>query len=138
LLASGSDDKTVRIWDAHTGLELALFETPQSYAWRLAWAPDGAFLVSGHSGNPVRLWDTRHLTQRTLASMPTPPVSGPLPAHLRVLPAALAQVLRLGLTPPLALLRDLVELIGGQAVPAPLDALASLPGTRALQALRWP
>lgn len=137
LVAAGSGDRTIRIWDAATRSEVAKFESAAGWVWRLAWSSDGAFLASAHSGAFVRLWDTRHLVHPGFEAAVTSTPGKPLPASLRPLPTALAQVLRIGVTPPMSLVRDLQDLTGGQPAPSPLDALASHPGMRSLQALRW-
>ncbi|HEX7841977.1 MAG TPA: WD40 repeat domain-containing protein [Kofleriaceae bacterium] len=52
-------DKTVRISDARTGHVIQSFAFDEGYAWRLSWAPGGAFVVVSLRGDVVRLWDTR-------------------------------------------------------------------------------
>jgi RNA polymerase sigma factor (sigma-70 family) len=57
LLASGGDDKTVHLWDASTGKEVASFSGPtNSVAWA-GFSRDGKTLVTGGPGDDtVRLW----------------------------------------------------------------------------------
>jgi len=47
LLASGSADKTIRLWDAATGQELAVLEGHAGPVDALAFSPDGRTLASG-------------------------------------------------------------------------------------------
>ncbi|GMG38722.1 unnamed protein product [Aspergillus oryzae] len=57
LLASGSDDKTVRLWDPATG---ALQQTLKGHifsVWSVAFSPDSQLLASGSVDQTVRLWD---------------------------------------------------------------------------------
>lgn len=134
LLASGAHgDCRLYLWEVATGQQLACFETPERYTWRLAWAPNGAFLASKHAGAVCRLWDTRHLL-----AQPQAVALRPLPPDLAVLPAALAHLHRLHLYPPLSLLHALLRLTGGQPVAGPLTTLADQAGVRALVGLRWP
>jgi WD40 repeat protein/serine/threonine protein kinase/tetratricopeptide (TPR) repeat protein len=53
-LASGDDDKTVRIWDCATGAELRTY-ADEAVAFGLAFSPDGQRIVSA-SGNGLKLW----------------------------------------------------------------------------------
>ena len=55
-LASGSDDNTIRLWDAETGQELARLEGHDGWVRALAVLPDGR-LASGSNDNTIRLWD---------------------------------------------------------------------------------
>ena len=64
LLASGSDDKTVRIWNADTGAHVATLEGHGNAVHALAAFPDGR-LASGSWDKTIRLWSlaTRACTQ---------------------------------------------------------------------------
>ena len=56
-LASGSWDKTVRIWDPVTGRERAVLTGHMDRVTALAVAPDGSWLASGSWDKTVRIWD---------------------------------------------------------------------------------
>jgi hypothetical protein len=132
-LASGSDDKTIRIWDAETGQEGSRFTFEEGYAQNVAWSPDGAFLASSHKGDIFRFWDT----QRFAVTRPVPFALSPVSREFAVLPPALAALHGMGLHPPLSLVRDLLRLTAGLEVEERLAALSVLPGLRKLAALRW-
>ena len=57
LLASGSHDKTVRLWEVATGKELRRLEGHQGAILALALSPDGKVLASGGEDRTTRLWD---------------------------------------------------------------------------------
>lgn len=57
LVASGSADNTVRLWDAATGRELRRLAGHTNYVRAVAFAPDGATLASGSNDGSVRVWD---------------------------------------------------------------------------------
>jgi WD40 repeat protein len=56
-VVSGSDDETVRLWDAVTGAALQTLEGHSDTVWSVAFSPDGKQVVSGSGDETVRLWD---------------------------------------------------------------------------------
>ncbi|KAJ5917529.1 hypothetical protein N7466_011083 [Penicillium verhagenii] len=56
-LASGSRDKTVRIWDPATGQSVSTLEGHSHWVRSIAWSPDGSRLASGSGDDTVRIWD---------------------------------------------------------------------------------
>ncbi|KAH6698203.1 hypothetical protein BKA61DRAFT_530771 [Leptodontidium sp. MPI-SDFR-AT-0119] len=56
-VVSGSDDNTVRLWDAATGAPLQTLEGHSDYVSSVAFSPDGKQVVSGSGDKTVRLWD---------------------------------------------------------------------------------
>jgi len=74
MLASGSEDKTVQLWEAKTGKLIKTLEVPIdglhidemridklhiNDANEVAWSPNGQILASGYSDNTIRLWDVK-------------------------------------------------------------------------------
>jgi WD40 repeat protein len=59
LLALGSDDPTIRLWDTQTGQEVQKLEGHSSWVRAVAFSPDGALLASGSQDQTIRLWDTQ-------------------------------------------------------------------------------
>jgi WD40 repeat protein len=58
LVASGSDDKTVRIWDVATGKEaMAPLRGHTDSVNSVAFSPDGKLVASGSWDGTVRIWD---------------------------------------------------------------------------------
>ena len=65
-LASGSEDGTVRIWDAATGRERAVLKGHTGQVAAVAVAPDGSWLASGGRDGTVRIWDAATGQQRAV------------------------------------------------------------------------
>jgi WD40 repeat protein len=63
MLASGSEDKTIRLWDVASGAELRALRGHSSYVRAVAFSPDGKTLASGGSDDPIRLWDVASGTE---------------------------------------------------------------------------
>jgi hypothetical protein len=57
-LATGSDDRTVKLWDAQSGQELGSMNGHSSEVWGVAFSPDGSRLASASSDRTVKVWDT--------------------------------------------------------------------------------
>jgi WD40 repeat protein len=58
VLASASVDKTVKLWDAGTGVVLQTLEGHSDYVNAVAFSPDGKVLASASRDKTVKLWDT--------------------------------------------------------------------------------
>jgi WD40 repeat protein len=57
-LASGSGDRTIRLWDAETGKLRQTLQRRSGKVVSVAWSPDGRTLASGSTDKTIRLWDT--------------------------------------------------------------------------------
>jgi WD40 repeat protein len=65
MLATGSVDRTVKLWDVETARELATFK--HSRIWSLAFSPDGKKLAAAGYDGSVKLWDP--VTRNEIAVM---------------------------------------------------------------------
>ena len=54
---SGSDDKTLRLWDLETGAELRRFEGHEGGVSSVTVLADGRRALSGSGDKTLRLWD---------------------------------------------------------------------------------
>ncbi|KAI9840728.1 MAG: WD domain protein [Sclerophora amabilis] len=76
-LATGSDDKSIRLWDVSTGKPYPMpLIGHQNYIYSIAFSPKGNMLVSGSYDEAVFLWDVR--SGRCMRSLPahSDPVGG--------------------------------------------------------------
>jgi WD40 repeat protein len=55
-LASGSFDRSVRLWEASSGQLLRTLEGHTAYVMSVAFSPDGTRLASGSSDGTIRYW----------------------------------------------------------------------------------
>ena len=134
--AWGLSLSSIRIWDAKTYQEINYTSINVPSFSRLRWAPNGAFIVSGHQDGTIRFWDTRHLLPPKQNITPAGNNPKTLPSDHQSLLSAYLQLNLLGISPPLSILRDLLQLTGGQKIISPLQNLAPYLGP--FTALRWP
>ena len=67
MLASGSKDKTIQIWDLATGKSIRTFEGDSSTIWSVAFDSNGTRLVTGTGFWRVMLWDMK--TGQSISSL---------------------------------------------------------------------
>jgi WD40 repeat protein len=67
-LASGGEDRMIRLWEVPTGRPLARWEAHDANITALAFRPDGRTLVSGAADGMLKLWDLPAI-RRELAGM---------------------------------------------------------------------
>ena len=58
ILTSGSDDKTVRLWEMETRTNVLLLTGHSDYVYMMVFSHDGRVLASGSRDKTVRVWDT--------------------------------------------------------------------------------
>jgi WD40 repeat protein len=57
LVASGSNDKTVKLWDPATGTLQQTLEGHSASVVAVAFSPDGNLVASGSNDKTIKLWD---------------------------------------------------------------------------------
>ena len=68
-IVSGSRDKTIRVWDASTGVEmLPPLRGHDSWVRSVAFSPDGSKIVSGSLDETIRIWDANTGVEIVLGS----------------------------------------------------------------------
>ncbi|MFN6305885.1 MAG: protein kinase domain-containing protein [Microcystis sp.] len=55
-LASGSWDKTIKIWEVATGKELRTLTGHSEAVYSVVYSPDGRYLASGSSDKTIKIW----------------------------------------------------------------------------------
>ncbi len=58
-LASGSGDKTIKLWDVKTGKELRTIKGHSDPVISVSFSPDGHTLASGSGDKTIKLWDVK-------------------------------------------------------------------------------
>ncbi|KAF8598039.1 WD40 repeat-like protein [Ceratobasidium sp. AG-I] len=59
-IVSGSNDSTIRVWDAYTGKMIGEpLQGHTNVVMSVAYSSDGAHIVSGSADNTIRFWDTQ-------------------------------------------------------------------------------
>jgi len=56
VLASGSFDRTIKLWDVSSGKEIGALPGHDGEVFSIAWSPDGRTLASGGNDSMVKLW----------------------------------------------------------------------------------
>lgn len=59
MLANGSSDRTIKIWDAQTGGLKHTLKGNEYTVWPIAFSPDSKTLASGLADGTIRVWDPR-------------------------------------------------------------------------------
>jgi WD40 repeat protein len=64
LLASGGEDRTVRIWDRKTGHCLLRLQGHSARIWSVVFSPDNRLLISAGHDQTIRIWDIQDIRDR--------------------------------------------------------------------------
>jgi WD40 repeat protein len=59
MLASGSEDQTVKLWNIHTGECLETLHGHSKRVCSVAFSSDGKTLASGSGDETIKLWDVK-------------------------------------------------------------------------------
>ena len=75
ILASGSDDKTIKLWDVASGEELRRLTGHSSWVRSVVFSPDGETLDSERWDDIIRLWDAGMGTELLSPNGPRPEIA---------------------------------------------------------------
>ena len=59
VVASGSADKTIKLWNVSTGVEIRTLTGHSDVVYSVAFSPDGTAVASGSADDTVGIWDAR-------------------------------------------------------------------------------
>ena len=94
-LASGSHDKTIRLWDVATGEEKAVLREHTRWVSSVSFSPDGKTLASGSGDKTIRLWDVATRTRKAVLNVPSTVISLGFPDDETLISGSLDGTLRL-------------------------------------------
>lgn len=77
LLAAGYRDGEVKLWEIGSWREVGSFQAHPSFAFGLAFSPDGNVLVTGGHDQVIKVWDVTSLTNSLSAAQPREPIKSP-------------------------------------------------------------
>lgn len=63
VLASGSYDGTIRLWDFPSGKPLQVIKTGDKQIYTIAYSPDGEVLASGGADSLIKLWNPKDVAK---------------------------------------------------------------------------
>jgi WD40 repeat protein len=66
MVASGSSDNTVRLWDTRTGKARGTLHGHSNRVTTVAFSPDGQLVASGSDDKTARLWDIKTKSARVI------------------------------------------------------------------------
>ena len=67
-LASASDDKSVKVWDATSGQETGTLKGHHDTVRGVTFSPDGKWLASASADKTVKIWDATNGEQKSAIS----------------------------------------------------------------------
>lgn len=74
MIAGGTKNGTVEVWDAETGAILQVVRSDQGHVSALAFSPDGNWIVTGSDEGTVQLWfigrDAAELVEHACMGLP--------------------------------------------------------------------